>query len=99
MDIRTSLQTYSRWRITYPMFLRGFRDKPYPSRAQQAGVPAFDKEAFERHISSAVRTYQEQARKIILSGHSTGGILALPTGSEGLITPGLLILTNDSINR
>ncbi len=55
-------------------------------------IPEFNKDAFIYHILKVVRAFQKQGRKLIFIGHSTGGILALASIKEHMITPHLLIL-------
>ena len=55
-------------------------------------IPSFKEQTFVNHISDTVESYQQQGRKIVLLGHSTGGILALASISDQLITPHLLVL-------
>jgi len=54
--------------------------------------PEFNRERFIRHISGVAETLQSQGRKIIIIGHSTGGVLALAAIAEGLLMPDLLVL-------
>lgn len=55
-------------------------------------VPLFDRRAFIQCISEAVHIYQNEGRKIIIVGHSTGGVLSLAFLSEYALAPDLLIL-------
>lgn len=55
-------------------------------------APEFNREGFIGHISGLVNEFQNQGRKIILVGHSTGGVLALAAIAEGLLMPNLLVL-------
>ena len=42
-------------------------------------IPAFDEHLFIATINNAINSYQNEHRKIIIIGHSTGGSLALAT--------------------
>ena len=52
----------------------------------------FDKEAYVNCISAAVQVHVEKRRKIVLLGHSTGGVLTLAFLSKYGFRPDLLIL-------
>lgn len=56
--------------------------------------PVFDKQAFLNCISDAVNPYVREKRKIIILGHSTGGILALSFLLEHSFVPHMLILAS-----
>lgn len=55
-------------------------------------IPAFDRSAFVQCISEAIDSYQGQARRIAVVGHSTGGVLGLSFLSEYNFVPDLLVL-------
>ncbi len=55
-------------------------------------VPPFDRHAFVKCISEAVHIYRKTTRKIVIVGHSTGGILSLSFLSEYGLAPDLLVL-------
>jgi MoaA/NifB/PqqE/SkfB family radical SAM enzyme/pimeloyl-ACP methyl ester carboxylesterase len=55
-------------------------------------VPAFDESRFLEAIAGACFVFQEQKRKLVVIGHSTGGNLSLAALAEKAITPDLLIL-------
>jgi MoaA/NifB/PqqE/SkfB family radical SAM enzyme/pimeloyl-ACP methyl ester carboxylesterase len=55
-------------------------------------IPAFDAPGFVETIHQAIRRYQNEQRKIIVIGHSTGGNLAISTLQEYSIRPDLLTL-------
>ncbi len=55
-------------------------------------APAFDAALFEKAIAGAVTLFQNQGRRIVLVGHSTGGCLVLGYLLSGDIRPALLIL-------
>ena len=55
-------------------------------------VPLFDRRAFIHCISGAVQIYRNENRKIVIVGHSTGGVLALTFLSEYMLAPDLLVL-------
>jgi MoaA/NifB/PqqE/SkfB family radical SAM enzyme/pimeloyl-ACP methyl ester carboxylesterase len=57
-------------------------------------TPEFNKDTFIRHISDAAMAFQEQGRRLILIGHSTGGALAVASIADGFIAPHLLILAS-----
>jgi radical SAM protein with 4Fe4S-binding SPASM domain len=58
----------------------------------EEAMPVFSKQAFLDNILSAVDTYEKENRKIILLGHSTGGILVLSFLLQYSFTPHLLVL-------
>ena len=55
-------------------------------------MPAFDRSAFVQCIYEAMATYRNQGRKIVVVGHSTGGVLGLSFLSEYKFVPDLLVL-------
>jgi radical SAM protein with 4Fe4S-binding SPASM domain len=55
-------------------------------------LPKFDENLFIATINHAISLYQNENRKIIIIGHSTGGNLALATLRRFTIKPDLLIL-------
>ncbi|MBK8794627.1 MAG: alpha/beta fold hydrolase [Holophaga sp.] len=57
-----------------------------------ATAPAFDKDAFLNAIREAAITLTNAGRKLILVGHSTGGVLALAALAEGGLQPDLVVL-------
>jgi len=57
-------------------------------------IPLFQKDVFIDHISSAVNVYKAENRKIILLGHSTGGVLLLASLLEHSYKPHILILAS-----
>ena len=58
------------------------------------GVPVFDKQAFVSSVAESIQTFQKENRRIILFGHSTGGVIALSALSEFSLFPELLILAS-----
>lgn len=63
-----------------------------PGHDQEDVVPPFDEEAFLAVINSAFEFFLKQDRKIVLVGHSTGGVLALSYLIKKAHTPHYLIL-------
>ncbi|MDR2451054.1 MAG: alpha/beta fold hydrolase [Candidatus Accumulibacter sp.] len=56
------------------------------------GIPVFDEGRFLDAIASACSIFQEQKRKLVVIGHSTGGNLSLAALADNAIAPDLLIL-------
>ncbi len=57
-------------------------------------TPSFDRDAFVSTIADAMARYQGEGRRLIVLGHSTGGVLALSAVKERSLTPDLLILAS-----
>ncbi len=62
-----------------------------PGHGSEA-VPLFDKDAFAAAVAAAVDEFKSQGRKVVLIGHSTGGVIALSAISRYSLAPSLLIL-------
>lgn len=58
------------------------------------GIPLFNKDSFIESIKSAVYEFKRERRKIILLGHSTGGIFTLSFILKYSFVPHLLILAS-----
>ena len=57
-------------------------------------TPAFDKQAFIVSVAESLQAFQKDDRRIILIGHSTGGVIALAALAECRIKPALLVLAS-----
>ncbi len=55
-------------------------------------VPEFDEDTFIKSISDSFYIYQNEGRKVIVIGHSTGGSLVLAALQKFALIPDLLIL-------
>lgn len=57
-------------------------------------IPPFDEAAFISSISDPLQRFKKEGRKLVVFGHSTGGILALSALREHRINPDLLVLAS-----
>lgn len=57
-------------------------------------VPAFDSKAFVASVVEALQSFRNENRRIVLLGHSTGGVIALSALAELAFLPELLILAS-----
>ena len=77
-----------------------------PGHGEEGSVPHFDADAFGKCIDKGVERFLDENRRIVLIGHSTGGIMVLDHILRKQTVPALLILAGtparirgDDLNR